>query len=103
MTGVEKLFLYWPGRHNLGPEWQCLEIYRPGKPPGCISPGHLDRVSAWHTKTGYLHRLYLVDHGCLQCLFVRASNKQHRAGRIISNFTKGETFSSLMTTRCSWM
>ena len=29
------------------------------------------------------------------------SSEKQRAGRIISNFTKGETFSSLMTTKCS--
>ena len=39
---------------------------------------------------------------CLKCLFVRESNKKQRAGRIILNFTKGETFSSLMTTKYSW-
>ena len=34
----------------------------------------------------------------LQCLFVRGSNKQQRKGRIISNFTKGQTFLSFMIT-----
>ena len=29
------------------------------------------------------------------CLFVKGSNEKQRRGRIISNFTKGETFSSL--------
>ena len=24
---VQKSFIYWPGRHNLGPEWQFQEIY----------------------------------------------------------------------------
>ena len=36
------------------------------------------------------------------CLFARRSNKQQNSGRIISNFTKGQTFSSFMTTKCSW-
>ena len=31
--------------HNLGPGRQFQPIYWPGKPPGRISPGHLDRVS----------------------------------------------------------
>ena len=38
----------------------------------------------------------------LQCLFVRESNKKTRRGRIVLNFTKGEPFSPLMTTKCSW-
>ena len=42
MTGVENIF-YWPGRHNLGPGKQFKQIYLPEKPPGHISPGHLDR------------------------------------------------------------
>ena len=44
MTGVGNLFIYWLGRHNLGPGWQFQEIYRQRKPPGRISPGHLSRV-----------------------------------------------------------
>ena len=28
-------------------------------------------------------------------------NKQHRRGRIVSSFTKGDTFSSFITTKCS--
>ena len=38
------LFIYWPGRYSLGPGRQFQQIYWPGKPPGHISPGHLDRV-----------------------------------------------------------
>ena len=45
---------------------------------------------------------FIIELHVLQCLFVRGSNKKQRRGRIISNFTKGETFSSLMTTKCSW-
>ena len=45
---------------------------------------------------------FIIELHALQCLFVRGSNKKQRRGRIISNFTKGETFSSLMTTRYSW-
>ena len=41
---VENLFIHWPGRHNLGSGRQFQQIYRPLKPPGHISPGHLDRV-----------------------------------------------------------
>ena len=44
MTGVENFFIYWPGRHNMGPGRQSQQNYRPGEPPGHISPGHLDRV-----------------------------------------------------------
>ena len=51
MTGVEKLFIYWPERHNLGPGRKFRQIYWPGKPPGCISPGHLDRVYTGSTYT----------------------------------------------------
>ena len=40
---------------------------------------------------------FIVALQVLQCLFVMVSNKKQRKGRIISNFTKGETFSSLMT------
>ena len=38
----------------------------------------------------------------LPCVFVRESNKKKRRSRIISDLTKGETFSSLMTTKYSW-
>ena len=27
MTGVENLFIYWPGRHNLGPGKKFQQIY----------------------------------------------------------------------------
>ena len=37
----------------------------------------------------------------LRCFFVRGSNKKQRRVRIISNFTTGEIFSFLMTTKCS--
>ena len=36
--------IYYPGRHNLGPEMKFQQTYQPGKPPGHNSPGHLDRV-----------------------------------------------------------
>ena len=36
---VEKLFIYWPGRHNFGLERQFQQTYQLGK-----SLGHLDRV-----------------------------------------------------------
>ena len=39
---------------------------------------------------------FIIELYALQCLFVRRSNKKQRRGRIISNFTKGETFSSLL-------
>ena len=48
-----------------------------------------------------IHKFILELHA-LQCLFVRGSNKQQRRGRIISNFTKEQTFSSFMTTKWSW-
>ena len=35
-------------------------------------------------------------------LIVRGSNKKQRRGWIILNFTKGETFSPLMTAKGSW-
>ena len=38
----------------------------------------------------------------LQSLSVRRCNKKQSRCRITSNFTKGEIFSSLMTTMCSW-
>ena len=40
----EKLFIYWSGRHNLGLGRKFQQISWPGKQPGCISPGNLDRV-----------------------------------------------------------
>ena len=45
---------------------------------------------------------FIIEVHALQCLFVRRSNKQQRRSRIISNFTKGQTFLCLMTTKCSW-
>ena len=45
---------------------------------------------------------FIIELHALQCLFVGRSNKKQRRGRIISNFTKGETFSSLITSKCSW-
>ena len=44
MTGIENLLIYWPGRHNLETGRQFQQIYRPGMPPGCFSPGKLGRV-----------------------------------------------------------
>ena len=44
MTGVGNLFIYWLGRHNLGPGWQFQGIYQQRKLPGRISQGHLTRV-----------------------------------------------------------
>ena len=38
----------------------------------------------------FIHKLTRERH-VLQCLFVRGSNKKQWRGRIISNFTKGET------------
>ena len=40
---------------------------------------------------------FIIELHSLQCLFARGSNKKQRRGRIISNSTKEETFSSLMT------
>ena len=45
---------------------------------------------------------FIIEMHVLQCLFAGRSNKKQRRGRIISNFTKGETFSSLITSKCSW-
>ena len=42
----------------------------------------------------------IIEFHALQCLFIRGSGKQQRRGRIISNFTKGKTFPSFMTTKC---
>ena len=42
---------------------------------------------------------FIIELHALQCLFVRWSNKPRRRSRIISNFTKVELFSSLMTTK----
>ena len=47
-----------------------------------------------------IHKCIMELH-VLQCLFVRGSNKKQRRCRIISNFTKGENFSSLMKTKYS--
>ena len=38
---------------------------------------------------------FIIEIHALQCLFVRSSIKNHRRGKIISNFTKGETFDLL--------
>ena len=53
--------------------------------------------SSWNLSTNFIIELHVP-----QCLFVRQSNKKQRRGRMISNFTKEETFSSLVTTTCSW-
>ena len=45
MIGVENIFIYCPGSQKMGPGRQFQQIYCPGKPPGPISPEHLDRVS----------------------------------------------------------
>ena len=42
---------------------------------------------------------FMIELHVLQCLFVSWSNKKQRKGRIISIFTKKETFSSLITTK----
>ena len=42
---------------------------------------------------------FIIELHALQCLFFRGSNKKQRKSWIISNFIKGETFSSLMTTK----
>ena len=44
MTEVEKCFIYWPGRYNLGQEGQFQQSYTQGKPLGQISRKHLDWV-----------------------------------------------------------
>ena len=43
---------------------------------------------------------FIIELHALQCLFVRGSNKKQRRGRIISNLTKRD-FSSLMITKYS--
>ena len=53
----------------------------------------------WHVLES-LHK-FIIELHVLQCLFVRELNKKLRRGWIISNFTKGETFSSILTTNCS--
>ena len=53
--------------------------------------------SSWNLSTNFIIELHVP-----QCLFVRQSNKKQRRGRMISNFTKEETFSSLVKTTCSW-
>ena len=42
---------------------------------------------------------FIIELHALQCLFVRGSSKKQRRDRIISNFTKGETFSCLISTK----
>ena len=46
--------------------------------------------------------IFIIEPYVLQCLFVSEPNKKQRRGKIIIlNFTKGGTFSSPMTTKCS--
>ena len=45
---------------------------------------------------------FIIELRVLQCLFARGSNKKQRRSRIISNFTKGETFSSLGGNLTMW-
>ena len=42
---------------------------------------------------------FIIELHALQCLFVREPNKKTKKERIISIFTKKETFSSLITTK----
>ena len=51
----------------------------------------------WQESIFYLESIqkFVVELHVLQCLFVTASNKKQRRGRIISNFLKGETFTSI--------
>ena len=49
----------------------------------------------------FIHK-FIIELHVLKCIFVRGSNKKQRRRSIISNFTKWEAFSSLMTTKCSW-
>ena len=39
MTGVKNFFIYWPGKHNLGPGRQFQQIYQPENPPGASHRG----------------------------------------------------------------
>ena len=61
-----------------------------------LTAGFFTFDMSWNLSTN------LSKNHALQCLFVRGSNKKQKRGRIISNFTKVETFSSLMTTKYSW-
>ena len=45
---------------------------------------------------------FITEFHVLQSLFVRRCNEKQRRWRIISNFTEGDIFSSLVTTKCSW-
>ena len=44
---------------------------------------------------------FIIELHVLHCLFVEGSNEKPRRGRIILYLTEGETFSFLMTTKCS--
>ena len=56
MAWVEKYFIHWPGRHNLGPRRQFQQIFR----PGCISPEHSDRGESfiYFLKKIYISKIY---------------------------------------------
>ena len=45
---------------------------------------------------------FIIELHVLQSLFVRRCIKKQRRCSIISNFTEGDNFSFLMTTKCSW-
>ena len=45
---------------------------------------------------------FTIELHSLQCFFLRRSNRKQRRDRIISNLSKGETFSSLLATKYSW-
>ena len=69
--------------------WKLWAIVRP------LPYWHHDSL-LWQV-VEFIHK-FIIDLLVLQCLFVRGSNKEQRRGRAISDLTKGETFSSLMTT-----
>ena len=73
ITRVENIFIYWPGRLNLGPGRHFQPNYQLGKPAGHISQGHLYRVFQRPTvlKTLRLKTkiLYLRKLGFFLCVY----------------------------------
>ena len=54
--GKKHFYIDWPERHNLGPDRHFEQNYRPGKPLGYISAGHLHRVYIYSV-SNYMYSL----------------------------------------------
>ena len=108
MAASEKLTFVKPYHEETSSEpWSMWRHHSPKTLPFEGSKSLLDLcldasriVYFWYVLES-IHR-FIIELHVLQCLFIRESNKKQiqSTGRIISYFTRRETFSSLMITKC---